>query len=480
MSNKRNAAEIDANVEDTREIKKQCIGSEDLVFLFFTAALCGGLCQGCDLCHPEECEPEEANAIRTKAGIIYKQIGRDFKRAFASLTCLFIRMREGFKGYTTPTAKDNHNGRLIVTIRDDDGVKMGSQALKFACLAWDKLTPAAKLGTAGMPLREFKSAFQVDHIGNNKNINIVSNGMIMTKAEHNAKTTQSAETRDKRAMSRSAPCTMTVFDSEGEPLLDSEDKPIVKNYDHRKEVMDDYKLTSNNIVHSIRDNDSPTRNSLVKIKYNGQDCLAQFSWYNVLDLEGEIWKPVTETDHKTLGAKMSETYEYFVSDMERFKFVVRSTQNARIRDFRGQKRPQFMLMGDNFLFHRVVALVFHPDQLNAKIAEQFLKTGIILTFATLEVDHIDFKPKNHCASNLQFLTPEENKQRSHSRPCIIWEIGKKDAETEYPSVTAAAKDMGYESASPVHTILKNNTHKKWRGEYIVKSRVRFPNGVTNV
>ena len=107
MSNKRNAEEMGADVEDTREIKKKCFGIENLVFLFFTAASCG-LCQGCDLCHPEECEPEEANAIRTKAGIIYKQIGRGFDLTFASLTCLFIRMRASFKCYTTPTARLNH------------------------------------------------------------------------------------------------------------------------------------------------------------------------------------------------------------------------------------------------------------------------------------------------------------------------------------------------------------------------------------
>jgi predicted metal-binding protein len=67
-----------------------------LVFLFFTAALCAGLCQGCDLCHPQKCEPEEANAIE-KDGIIYKQIGHGFDLTFASLTCLFIRMREDLK-----------------------------------------------------------------------------------------------------------------------------------------------------------------------------------------------------------------------------------------------------------------------------------------------------------------------------------------------------------------------------------------------
>ena len=456
------------SVEDMN--KKRKLNKEDLDFLFFTAALCGGLCQGCDLCHPEECNPEKANAIRTKDGVLYKQVGKEFKRTFASLTCLFIRMREDFKRHWTPTAKDNHEGRSYVKITDDDGQTMGAQALKFASLAWGQVTPAAKLGTAGMPLRGFGSAFQVDHIDKDKTNNDVSNGLIMTEAEHHAKTTRSAEQRDNHAMSRSAPCTMTVFVSKGKPLLDSEGKPIVKNEPHRKKVMIDYKLTSNDIKDSIRYEDYPTRNSLVKIKYNGQDCLAQFSWYDVPDLEGEIWKPVTETDHKTMGADISEIFEYFVSDMSRFKFVTKSTQNARITDYRGQERPQIQLMKKDIYFHRVVALVFHRDQLNAKIAELKAKTGIVWTFAKgdyqLEVDHIDFNPENHCANNLQFLTPEENKQRSNSRPCIIWEKGKKDAQTEYPSVVDAANDMGY-SYMTVHKILKNNTHKKWRGEYIV-------------
>ena len=83
------------------------------------------------------------------------------------------------------------------------------------------------------------------------------------------------------------------------------------------------------------------------------------------------------------------------------------------------------------------------------------------------MDHIDLKPKNHYANNLQFLTLEENKQRSHSRPCRIWEKGS-DTKTEYPSVTAAAKEMGHKTSWTVHTILKNNTYKKWCGEYIVE------------
>jgi len=480
MSIKRNAEEMGADVEDTVERKKQCIGIEDLIFLFFTAASCG-LCQGCDLCHPEVCAPKEANAIRTKAGTIYKQVGRGFDLTFASLTCMFIRMRASFKYYTTPTARRNHNGRSIVQITDDYGVKMFSQALKFASLAWGQVTPAAKLGTAGMPLRGFGSAFQVDHIDENKTNNNVSNGLIMTKAEHDAKTKPSAETIDKRGMSNSFPCTMTVFVSKGIPLLDSERNPVVKNEPHRKKVMIEYKLKHSQIRDSIKYEHMPTRNSLVKIIFNDQDCLAQFSWYDLPDLvdvngKVEIWKHVTKADHKTMGCnKMSEIYEYFVSNMSRFKYVVRSTQNARITDYHGKERPQMTLMTKKLFFHRVVALVFHPDQLNAKIAELKAKTGIVWTFVKgsyqLEVDHIDFKPKNHYANNLQFLTPQENAERSNSRPCIIWEKGKKDAQKEYRSVVAAAKAIEC-CRQTVHTILKNtienNPKNKWRGEYIVE------------
>jgi len=63
---------------------------------------------------------------------------------------------------------------------------------------------------------------------------------------------------------------------------------------------------------------------------------------------------------------------------------------------------------------------------------------------------------------LQFLTHQENSERSNNRPCLIWEIGKDDAKKKYPSVAAAAEDIGY-SPPRVHTILTNNTHKKWRG-----------------
>ena len=466
MSNKRNAEEMGADVFDTTENKKKCVEIEKLFFFFFTAASCG-LCQGCDLCHPEECAPEKANAIKKK-GIIYKQVGHGFDLTFASLTCLFIRMREDFKYYGTPTAIPNDKGRSYVKITDDNGDRLNTQALKFASLAWGQVSQLAKLGTADLLLRDFKRAFQVDHIDGNPSNNDVSNGMIMTKAEHNVKTKPSAEHIAKMAMSKSAPCTMTVFDSKGNPLHDSEDNPVIINYEHRKEVMDEYKLKSHHITDSIKQEDMPNRNSLVKINYNGQDCLAQFSWYDLPDLEGEIWKPVTEDDHKTLELPIPPLTEYYVSNLARFKFVTKSTQNAKIRDFRGQERPRILLMKKNLLFYRAVALVFHREQMNEYIAEQKAKTGIIWTFATLEVDHIDFNPENHCANNLQFLTPEENKQRSHSRPCIIWEIGKEDAEIEYTSITDAAKGMGYESHSSVHTILKNNTHPKWRGEYIVK------------
>jgi len=411
------------------------------------------------------CKPKEANAIRTKAGTIYKQVGHGFDLTFASLTCLFIRMRASFKYYGTPTARPNHRGRSIVEIADDNGKTLKTQALKFASLAWGQFSQLAKLGTAGMLLREFKSAFQVDHIDNNKTNNNVSNGMIMTKAEHKAKTKPSAKTIAKNAMSNSAPCTMTVFDLEGNPLHDSTGNPVVINYEYRKQAMIDYKLKSHNIADSIKYEDMPNRNSLVKINFNGQDCLAQFSWFDLPDLEGEIWKKLKKADHLTLKLPIPPLTEYYVSNLARFKTVTKSTQNAKITDFRGKKRPRISLMKQNLLFHRVVALVFHRKQMNEYIAEQKAKTDIVWTFATLEVDHIDFNPKNHYANNLQFLTPQENAERSLSRPCRIWVIGKDDTQTSYPSVVAAAKAMGC-STTTVHSILKNNTHKKWRGEYL--------------
>jgi len=459
MSNKRNAVEMGAGAEDTEDRKRRIFGIENLKFFIFTLG---------DGSVP--CKPEEANAIE-KAGIIYKQVGRGFDLTFASLKCMFIRMREDLKRHTTPTAKTDHNGRSIVQITDDDGKPFETQALKFASLAWGQVSQLAKLGTAGMPLRDFKRAFPVDHIDGNPSNNDVSNGMIMTKAEHDAKTKLSAEQIAKKAMSQSAPCTMTFFVSKGKPLHDSEGNPVVINYDHRKKAMIRFDLTALRISNSIARKDMPTRNSLVKIKYDGQDCLAQFSWYNLPDLEGEIWKKLKKADHLTLELPMSETYEYYVSNMTRFKTVTKSTQNAKIRDFRGQERPQIKLMKKNLYFYRIVALVFHREQMNEYIAEQKAKTGIVWTFATgqyqLEVDHIDLDPTNHCANNLQFLTPQENTERSNGRPCIIWEIGKKDAQKEYRSVTAVAKEMRF-SNTTVHTIIKNNKHKKWRGEYIVE------------
>ena len=112
------------------------------------------------------------------------------------------------------------------------------------------------------------------------------------------------------------------------------------------------------------------------------------SWYNLPDLVGEKWKPVTEDDHKTLNVPLSDQTEYWVSNMSRFKFVTKSTKNAKITNYQEKVRPRITLMNKHLFFYRIVALVFHPDQLNAKIAElkiakQKSKTGEDYTFATL-------------------------------------------------------------------------------------------------
>ena len=104
------------------------------------------------------------------------------------------------------------------------------------------------------------------------------------------------------------------------------------------------------------------------------------------------------------------------------------------------------------------------------IKQQRAKTGIVWTYATLEVDHKDFDPTNNHPNNLQFLTPEENSKRSNGRPCRIWEIGKKDTAIRYDSLSAAAKAMGYHKSLSFFTnlIINSNKHKTWRGEFIVE------------
>ena len=149
------------------------------------------------------------------------------------------------------------------------------------------------------------------------------------------------------------------------------------------------------------------------------------------DLEGEIWKPITEDDHKILDVPMSKTKEYWVSNMEKFKTVTKSTKNAKITNYQGRKRPQILLI--RMVFYFIVALVFHRDQLDAKIAElkidkQKNKFGII---PSLHFYHID--STNHCANDLQFLTPQENIERSLSRRCRIWEENS-DTKKEYRSL----------------------------------------------
>jgi len=444
MSNKRTAEEMGADVEDTRENKKrQIFGIEDLDF--FTVG---------DGYVP--CKPEKANAIK-KDGIIYKQVGRRFDLTFVSLTCQFLRMREDFKYYWLVTTFD-YMGRLYVTITDNNSKPFTTQALKFACLAWDKVTAECVLPD---DLRDFGHDFSVDHIDGNKTNNNVDNGLIMTKAQHDAKTTQSAETIAKNARSVSTPCTMTVYDLEDKPLLDSESNPVDKSYEYRYDAMQEFDLNPQQISDSI------LYKRMVKIKYEGKDCLAQFSIYHLPSLEGEIWKKLSKADHQTLKVSIPKTKEYWVSNKGRFKFVTISTGLTKIRNFQGKKRPRIKLKGTMALFHRIVALVFHRKAMNKYIAKQKRETGKEWTYDTLQVDHIvENDPTNHFADNLQFMTRQKNTEKSNNRPCRFW---KRDGtKTKYISVKAATDAIGL-SLPTVHKILKNKKYmyKKWRGEYIV-------------
>ena len=66
------------------------------------------------------------------------------------------------------------------------------------------------------------------------------------------------------------------------------------------------------------------------------------------------------------------------------------------------------------------------------IGEQFLKTGIFGPLLRVQINQINWRWTTLILTqtitldhNLQFLTPQENTERSHSRPCIIWEMAKR-------------------------------------------------------
>ena len=190
---------------------------------------------------------------------------------------------------------------MIVRITDDNGVKMESQALKFASLAWGQVTPAAKLGTAGMPLRGFGRAFPVDHIDENKTNNNVSNGNDYDKSRTRCKNeTGRPNTIAKQAMSKSAPCTMTVFDLEGKPLLDSEGKPIVENYPIAKKL---WTITS--LHHTRLQILLNAKIYLPEIAWSRSNTKVRTAWRNSPGTTCPILKvkfgnPSRKADHKTM------------------------------------------------------------------------------------------------------------------------------------------------------------------------------------
>ena len=466
-SNKRNATEMGASSDKRQKTSGDTSEIGCLFFLLFTVASCGGLCQGCDQCNPKECEPEKANAIR-KGGVLYKQIGRELKRTFASLTCLFIRVQNDFTRYYTPTAEPDYEGRLTVKLSDDNGKTLRSQALKFASLAWGQVIADCVLPDN---FRDFGNDFHVDHIDGDKTNNNVSNGMIMSRPQHQAKTIQTQETIAKMARNGSSPCTMTVYESEGNVLTDSEGNPEVINFYYRYDVMKEYGLTKSDISHSI-DRKDTTMKSLFVITYKGQERLAQFSIFKLPNLEGEIWEDITEANRKLLKYKKPKTKQYKVSNMGRVKSITtRSGLEKMIISTQDRDYPSLRLNGKHLYLHRVVALVFCKDQMEKKILEKgeeyFKETRKALTFSTLIVDHIDKNNRNSFASNLQFLTQRENVDRAISLPCRFWKEGER-SKSEYASLAVAARKTGLHATTLIRIIQDQPTRTKnlWHGEYL--------------
>lgn len=295
--------------------------------------------------------------------------------------------------------------------------------------------------------------------------------MLMSRPQHQAKTIQTQETIAKIARNSSSPCTMTVYESEGNVLTDSEGNPEVINFYYRYDVMKKYGLTKSDISHSI-DRKDTTVKSLFVITYKGQERLAQFSIFKLPNLEGEIWEDITEANRKLLKYKKPKTKKYKVSNMGRVKSItIRSGLEKMMGSTQDRDYPSLRLNGKHHYLHRVVALVFCKDQMEKYILEKgeeyFKETGKALTFSTLKVDHIDKNSRNSCASNLQFLTQRENVDRAISLPCRFWKEGER-SKSEYTSVAAAARKTGLCAPTLVRIIRGQPTRTKelWHGEYL--------------
>lgn len=110
--------------------------------------------------------------------------------------------------------------------------------------------------------------------------------------------------------------------------------------------------------------------------------------------------------------------------------------------------------------HRVLALTFLPNN-----------TG--LPFDQCQVDHIDGNKLNNDLSNLEIVTPQENKARAYrtglrtdNDPTMLISVDTGEIFSFY-SQSEAARFIGTSSGSmSYHISTKNNTDKSYKGYYI--------------
>jgi hypothetical protein len=172
-----------------------------------------------------------------------------------------------------------------------------------------------------------------------------------------------------------------------------------------------------------------------------------YKWvlYDYIDLDDEIWKPVT------INGKTYETY--FVSNLGRFK----NYKGIIMQNYKPHHTGYIFIRVDKnkYALHRIIASTFienlEPDKNNI-------------------VNHIDGNKLNNTAANLEWTTIKGNNIHNHKSGFIKYytrKIAQYDLEMnkikEFGSIVEAKKELGVKT---IKEVLSNN--QKTAGGFIFK------------
>jgi hypothetical protein len=405
-------------------------------------------------------EPNKAKKIRIE-GRVYKQIGYRFFQCFASLDSKFVRFSYNWTVCRETVTRENHRGRTMVKLSDDNSKILNWQALKFVILAWNlpdmELPPDA---------RYFGYDFQLDHINSDKTDNNAVNGQILTKEEHDTKTKLSAEQQEKKDKAHRKPvvCHITKGDDK-----------ITIRYESREIAEQELGLKRWSVTWNMRSH-CLSNLTIKKGIYDG--CMATFE---NIKIELQPGEQMREIDYAELGLTRLKTFEEvpfegFVTETKiGIHYVTTHGQyvnaNGIVRKFVKEAYPRINISGKMVPFHRIVCSAFNKEQTNAYIALK-LEQGEVWTFATLDVHHMDEDATNQFANNLQALTHQRNNEISNGDPCLIWITSEGEGTAKrYNSVKKAALAAKMDKGTlikilqgkKIRNIAKN---KKYSGRYL--------------